>query len=83
MTGVLRLPARPVMDPQRLADLQALADRYAAYYADEPGVIAQRQRVLAKIAQDERDQATAERRAWDAAIRAAQADLAADARAAA
>lgn len=66
-----------------LAQLQALADRYAAYYDDPPEVIAARQRVLAKVAQDEREQATQERRAWEHAIRAAQTELAADARAAA
>lgn len=66
-----------------LAELQALADRYAAYYADSPEVIEQRRRVLAEAAQDEREQATQERRAWEHAIRAAQTELAADARAAA
>lgn len=66
-----------------LAQLQALADRYAAYYADPPEVIEQRQRVLATVAQDEREQATQERRAWLDAIHAAQTELAADARAAA
>lgn len=66
-----------------LAQLQTLADRYAAYYADSPEVIEQRRRVLAEAAQDEREQATQERRAWEHAIRAAQTELAADARAAA
>lgn len=66
-----------------LAQLQALTDRYAAYYADSPETIAARRRVLAEAAQDEREQATQERRAWLDAIRAAQAELAADARAAA
>lgn len=66
-----------------LAQLQALADRYAAYYADPPEVIEQRRRVLAEAVQDEREQATRERRAWEHAIRAAQDELAADARAAA
>lgn len=66
-----------------LAELQALADRYAAYYADPPEVIAARQRVLAAVVQDEREQATVERRAWEHAIRAAQDELAADARQAA
>lgn len=63
-----------------LAQLQALADRYAAYYADSPETIAARRRVLAEAAQDEREQATKERRAWEHAIRAAQTELAADAR---
>lgn len=66
-----------------LAQLQALADRYTAYYADPPEVIAARRRALATVAQDEREQATVERRAWEHAIRAAQTELAADARAAA
>lgn len=66
-----------------LAELQALTDRYAAYYADSPETIAARRRVLAEAAQDEREQATTERRAWERAIRAAQSELAADARAAA
>ena len=66
-----------------LAQLQALTDRYAAYYADPPEVIARRQRVLAEAAQDQREQATVERRAWEHAIRAAQSELAADARQAA
>lgn len=66
-----------------LAELQALADRYAAYYADPPEVIARRQRVLAEAAQDQREQATVERRAWEHAIRTAQSELAADARQAA
>ena len=66
-----------------LAELQPLADRYAAYYADPPEVIAARQRVLADAAQDQREQATVERRAWEHAIRAAQNELAADARQAA
>lgn len=63
-----------------LAQLQALADRYAAYYADSPETIAARQQVLAEAAQDGREQATQERRAWLDAIRAAQSELAADAR---
>ena len=66
-----------------LAQLQALTDRYTAYYADSPETIAQRQRVLADAAQDQREQATVERRAWEHAIRAAQSELAADARQAA
>lgn len=66
-----------------LAQLQALADRYAAYYADSPETIAARRRVLAEAAQDGREQATQERRAWLDAIRAAQDELAADARTAA
>lgn len=66
-----------------LTELQALADRYTAYYADPAEVIEQRRRVLAGAAQDEREQATTERRAWERAIRAAQSELAADARAAA
>lgn len=83
MTGVLRLPDRPAMAPDRLAELQALADRYAAYYADSPETIAARQQALAEAVQDEREQATQERRAWERAIRAAQTELAADARTAA
>ena len=66
-----------------LAALQALTDRYAAYYDDPPEVIAARRRVLAEAAQAGREQATVERRAWEHAIRAAQSELAADARAAA
>lgn len=66
-----------------LAQLQALTDRYTAYYADPPEVIEQRRRVLAEAAQDEREQATQERRAWERAIRAAQTELAADTRTAA
>lgn len=76
-----KLPRRPVpLDPETAAALQALTDRYAAYYADPPEVIAARRRVLAEAAQAEREQATAERRAWERAIRAAQSELAADAR---
>lgn len=75
---------RPVpLDPETAAALQALTDRYAAYYADSPETIAARRRVLAEAAQAEREQATQERRAWEHAIRAAQTDLAADARTAA
>ena len=63
-----------------LAELQALTDRYTAYYADP---LAARRRVLAEAAQGQREQATVERRTWERAIRAAQSELAADARAAA
>lgn len=81
---VVRLPRRPVpLGPETAAALQALADRYAAYYADPPEVIEQRRRVLAEAAQDQREQATTERRAWERAIRAAQTELATDARTAA